>query len=384
MKRSLLLLPLGCFAVGIAVVVGSCKKDEETTNPPVTNVTVSGVVQAFGGSTIANASVQFYSGNTVAGTPVATATSNASGAWQLTLTNTGKYTYVIGATGYPTAYVTMNIASGQSTVNTGNNILAAQTINGIVNDAQTGLPIASAVVRFFSGSGNDTSGYRFADAITSASGAWTGSFTIGSYVGVIYATNHVPLVTNIPVADTTTRQLTTTVTQPVPVGQMRIILNWGLKPPDLDSHLTGDSSNTSGLPRYHVAYFNQVVRAANGDTIAFLDHDDVTSFGPETITIFKFFPGTLRYKIHDYTNRNVTGSHFMSDSSNAVVRVYTSSGLIREDHILTGTAGNQWYAYDINGATRQVTFVNTIRDGISNPADTTFRPTPLPEKTPRK
>lgn len=290
------------------------------------------------------------------------------------------YTYVVAAAGRPTAIVTVSIAQGQPNVNLGNTILATQTINGIINDAQTGQPISGAVVRFFSGASNDTSGYRFSDAITTGAGAWTGSYTIGAYVCAVYASNHVPLVTNVPVTDTTTTQLTTTITQPVPAGQMRIVLNWGALPSDLDSHLTGDSTSISGRPRYHVYYANDLILDASGDTIAFLDHDDVTSFGPETITIFRFFPGTLRYKIHDYTNRNSTGSHIMSDTSRATVRVYTSAGLLREDRILTGVAGNQWYAYDINGTTRQVTFVNTIRDGVSNPADSTFRPFGLPPK----
>ncbi|MCW5896955.1 MAG: hypothetical protein KIT50_15285, partial [Bacteroidetes bacterium] len=171
-----------------------------------------------------------------------------------------------------------------------------------------------------------------------------------------------------------------TVTQPVPPGQIRIVLNWGLKPSDLDSHLTGDSTAVAGRPRYHVFYGNRVVQAANGDTIAFLDHDDVTSYGPETITIFKFFPGTLRYKIHDYSNRNSTGSHFMSDSSDATVRVYTSAGLVREDRIVRGIAGNQWYVYDINGTTQAVSVINTIRDGVSSPTDSSFRPVALPPK----
>lgn len=385
MNRVSQVLLYGCMVGGIAVALNSCKKDETSSGPPAGgSVTVSGVVQTFGGQAIPSATVQFYSGKTITGTPAASGTSDAAGQWQLTLGSAGMYTYVVAAAGNPTAIVTVNIAQGQTTASLGNRVLASKTFNGIINDAQNGQPISGAVVRFFSGASNDTSGYRFPDAITNGSGAWTGSFTIGSYVYAVYAPNHVPLVSNVPVTDTTTTQLTTTVTQPLPAGQMRIVLNWGALPSDLDSHLTGDSSSVSGSPRYHVYYSNEMVQGANGDTIAFLDHDDVTSFGPETITIFKFFPGTLRYKIHDYSNRSTTGSYIMSDSSNATVRVYTSAGLIREDHIRTGVAGNQWYAYDINGTTRQVTFINTIRDGVSDPADSTFRPSALPAKHTRK
>lgn len=369
--------------VGALLIVAGCKKDENPVNntPYTGNVTVSGVVHTFGGQTIANAVVQFDSGNAITGTPVVTDTANAAGQWQVTVP-AGRYTYVVTAASYPTAIVTVNVPSGQATFNVGTTVLATQTINGIINDAQNGLPVANATVRFFSGSSNDTSGYRFPDLTTNAQGAWSGPFTLGTYVCAVYASNRVPLVTNIPITDTTSRQLTITLTRPVPTGQMRIVLNWGAEPSDLDSHLTGDSTTVAGRPRYHV-YFptsHLAAVAANGDTIAFLDHDDVTAFGPETITIFRFFPGTLRYKIHDYSNLGTTGSHYMSDSSGATVRVYTSAGLIREDHIRTGVAGNQWYVYDINGTNQQITFINTIRDGVSDPADSSFRPLSWPPK----
>ena len=370
------------FAVVVALlIVVGCKKDENPVNntPYTGNVTVSGIVHTFGGQAIANAVVQFDSGSTITGTSTIADTSNTAGQWQVTVPP-GRYTYVVTAATYPTAIVTVNVPSGQATFSVGTTVLATQTINGIINDAQNGLPVANATVRFFSGSSNDTTGYRFPDLTTNGQGAWSGPFTLGTYVCAVYAANRVPLVTNVPVTDTTATQLTITVTQPVPTGQMRIVLNWGLEPFDLDSHLTGDSTSVVGRPRYHVYYGNTVVQSANGDTIAYLDTDDQYSFGPETITIFRFFPGTLRYKIHDYSNRIGTGSHYMSDSSAATVRVYTSAGLVREDHILRGIAGNQWYVYDINGTNQQLTFINTIRDGVSNPADSSFRPLSLPPK----
>jgi hypothetical protein len=293
----------------------------------------------------------------------------------------GRHTIVVTKLGFPTATVNVDAVSGQN-VNVGNITLAQATLNGVVNDAQTGNFIANAIVRFTAGANLDTLGALVAQDTTNVSGQWSLRLTLGNYVCVIYASGRIPAIANVPVNDTTTQQMTTSLTPPVPAGQMRIVLNWGAQPSDLDSHLTGDSTNAGGQPRYHVYYANQVVTNAAGDTIAFLDHDDVTSYGPETITIYRFFPGTLRYKIHDFSNRNTFGSHYLSDSSNATVRVYTSAGQIREDHVVRGRAGNQWHVYTINGATREITFINTIRDSVSNPADTSFRPIALPEKKP--
>lgn len=370
------------FTVVIVVLASwmtSCKKDESgTAPPPGGNITVSGSVQAFGGQAIANAVVRFFAGSTTTGTPVAQDTTGANGQWQLTLTASGRYTCVVSGSGYPTAIVTVIVPAGQNNLNLGSTILAEGTLLGTINDAQTGQPVPSAVVRFFAGTNRDTAGVLVASETTDAQGQWSLTLTIGNYVCVVSASGWLPLVTDVPVTDTSSVSMTTSVTQPVPPGQMRIVLNWGQVPFDLDSHLTGDTSGTGS--RYHVAYFNPVVRLAAGDTVGYLDVDDVTSYGPETITIFRFFPGTLRYKIHDYTNRFITGSHYLSDSSQAIVRVYTSAGLIREDRVVTGQPGNQWHVYNINGTTQAISFVNTIRDGVSDPNDTSFSPTRFPDK----
>ena len=371
------------LVISCGFIVICCKKDSTTgPPPPPSSIAVSGTVQSFGGQGIGDAAVQFFQGNTISGTPLATDSGTSTGHWQIVLSTGGRYTRVITATGFPTSIVSVSIPTDQATVDAGHIVLAAQTINGSIHDAQSNVPIADAVVRFFSGTNSDTSGYAFADLATNDQGQWTGSFTIGSYVCVVYASDLVALVTAVAVTDTTPRQMNSTIVQTEPAGRMRIVLHWGAQPSDLDAHLTGDTSTIVTHPRYHVFYFNPVVTTPTGDTIAVLDRDAENSFGPETITIYRFFPGTLRYKVHDYTNGGTIGSHVLPDSSRAMVRVYTSAGLIRQDTIRADSAavGNQWYVYDIDGATQQITFVNTLRDSVASPTDTTFRPALLPPK----
>ncbi|WP_349677117.1 carboxypeptidase regulatory-like domain-containing protein [Marinobacter sp. UBA2678] len=75
-----------------------------------------------------------------------------------------------------------------------------------------------------------------------------------------------------------------------------ITLTWGQNPSDLDSHLLGPDSEV-GTSEFHVAFWDQVVPV--GDTVIELDVDDVTSFGPEVITIPDFpFAGRYRYLVH--------------------------------------------------------------------------------------
>lgn len=90
-------------------------------------------------------------------------------------------------------------------------------------------------------------------------------------------------------------------------NQVRIILNWGENPEDLDAHLTGPepglaASSYNDAERFHIAWYE--LSAADG--VAVLDVDDTTSFGPETVTISPppgqsvLRPGVYRYSVHHY------------------------------------------------------------------------------------
>ncbi len=76
----------------------------------------------------------------------------------------------------------------------------------------------------------------------------------------------------------------------------RFVLTWLETPRDLDSHLvTPEIDGTA----YHVYYGNRgsLVEAPFDS----LDVDDVTSFGPETMTVTQMYPGTYHYFIYNYS-----------------------------------------------------------------------------------
>ncbi len=79
-------------------------------------------------------------------------------------------------------------------------------------------------------------------------------------------------------------------------GEYRVVLTWGVYPTDLDSHIYGKKSSST----IHVYYANKE-ESLNGNTIN-LDRDDVTSYGPETIT-FKVDDTDTSYEyfIHWYS-----------------------------------------------------------------------------------
>jgi len=120
-----------------------------------------------------------------------------------------------------------------------------------------------------------------------------------------------------------------------------IVLTWGASPSDLDSHLTGPNADIS---RFHVYY------AARGSKttapFANLDVDDVSSFGPETITITQMNIGTYRYLVHDFSNRNSTTSTALG-TSGAKVQVYTATGV--QTFFVPAQAGTLWTVFELSG-----------------------------------
>jgi hypothetical protein len=129
---------------------------------------------------------------------------------------------------------------------------------------------------------------------------------------------------------------------------LRIKLTWGATPADLDSHLTGPSTLGG---RFHVYW--DAKGSLNTDPFAALDVDDVTSFGPETITITRQAAGVYRYSVHDYTNRNSTSSAALG-ASGATVTVYLR-GQIIATYAVPSAPGTTWTVFEYeNGVIRRI------------------------------
>lgn len=115
---------------------------------------------------------------------------------------------------------------------------------------------------------------------------------------------------------------------------MRIVLDWGAQPRDLDGHL--------GFPNNHVFFFKKSGADANLD----VDHTD--GFGPETITIARKHPGERYvYTVHDYTDKERPASLALS-GSDAKVFVYVGQTLIRTYYVPKDQRGNIWKVFAIS------------------------------------
>lgn len=115
---------------------------------------------------------------------------------------------------------------------------------------------------------------------------------------------------------------------------MRVVLSWGEKPFDLDSHLI--------FPGGHI-YFD-----SKEGTDANLDVDDTDSYGPETVTISKkHFGESYIYAVQDYSNKGLPNSNYLS-ASKAKVFVYVGSSLVRSYSVPAGKRGYIWTVFKLN------------------------------------
>lgn len=140
------------------------------------------------------------------------------------------------------------------------------------------------------------------------------------------------------------------------VDQIRIVLRWGEQPRDLDSHLVGPST-TGG--RFHTYYSNKTYYA-DSTRMADLDLDDVTSYGPETTTIYQMTPGIYTFLVHDYTNRNSSSSTAMGNSG-AYVRVYLGASTVAAyTFYVPSGGGTVWTVFSYDSNTGTITPINTM------------------------
>ncbi|MBE7503058.1 MAG: immunoglobulin domain-containing protein [Verrucomicrobiales bacterium] len=168
---------------------------------------------------------------------------------------------------------------------------------------------------------------------------------------VTYVSRHVDVSTN------TLTNLSFSMTPAPKPGAMRLVLNWGENPQDLDIHLV-----TAPLPggRYEVFYPVDQRGSLIMPPFAQLDVDDTDSYGPETITIAQFFDGTYYCFVHKYAGFGDLGG------SKAVVNLYDSSGLVRSIPVPTQGSGRYWEVCEIEGTSRDIRIIGRLTDTPPN------------------
>lgn len=261
-------------------------------------------------------------------------------------------------------------------------ITRTNTLTGLVTDAFNGKPVSGATI---SVSGQvtttDANGNYFVSSIpfgsleadftasnTSGPAPLTVSFTDQSAEGthtlicskegyLTYSNNRV----EIPPGETL--QLNISLSPVLNAGSVRFVLNWGAFPSDLDSHLITPEIDGQS---YHLFYDN-----AGNDTstpFAKLDFDVLSGFGPETMTIYKRFPGTYKYYVHNFSEApSITVSE-------AVLQIYDSTGLLQTLKVPSSGNGLYWYVGDLDGNTATFTLKNQLLQQPPSPVTITHPP----------
>lgn len=146
-------------------------------------------------------------------------------------------------------------------------------------------------------------------------------------------------------------------------SKLRIVMTWGEEPQDLDSHLYGPMADQN--QNFHVSYRNRT--HYEGDELYVdLDLDDVSSYGPETITIHKTNDtGIYRYYVHNYSYGLDSENTSMS-TSGAQVEIYQEDGTYHQFSIPVNQIGVYWHVFDYDAKTKRVIPVNGFSNTIEN------------------
>ncbi|MCP5094841.1 MAG: hypothetical protein GY943_04740 [Chloroflexi bacterium] len=216
--------------------------------------------------------------------------------------------------------------------------VSAGALQGQVVDATTGTPLAEGLVCI---QGTDlcaavdgNGSYTLADL---PDGDWTLTATASGYFSAEQSVT-------VVAGETGTQNVA--LSPEIVEGDIRIILTWGETPTDLDSYLGVPSED-------ELSYINyQDKGAADSFPFAYLDLDDESQFGPETITISERVSGTYSYIVDIYQS---SGSF-----DGVLVQVYGPTGLIAEFNGPTDGEGSTWWVFDLDGDTDAITEVNKL------------------------
>lgn len=334
---------------------------------------IAGVVQGSNGDVLQGANITAYrtsTGDSNLEDYYSTTLTDVNGNYEFILRE-GMYTLNIYKTGYLPVVIKDVYVTPNETNYMENTILTNWVLNslfakaeGSVINAINGEPIGEAEVKFRPGWNNKTGNYVSSilgiekKATTDTLGKFSVELGIGNYTAEITKDGFITGYFNIVALNSITSEQVLVLTPVLSEQEYRIVLTWGESPTDLDSHLV---AKTADEKLFHIFYANPEYMNSENEYIAKLDVDDVTSFGPETVTITVNASDlencTFKYMVHDFTNRQRTQSNALS-LSGAIVHVYQGNDLIRTFHAPADKEGTVWNVFEIKDY--QITPINTF------------------------
>lgn len=117
-------------------------------------------------------------------------------------------------------------------------------------------------------------------------------------------------------------------------GEIRVVLEWGATPTDLDTHVSGTSSNGKNF----YIHFGNKTYYESGESVAVLDVDDTNGYGPETFTLSDT-GAEFSYWIEDYTTSGTMST------SGATVKVYLPNESSPQIYNVPSGVDNIWEVF---------------------------------------
>lgn len=302
------------------------------------------VISATTGGPIAGAILAFRDNG---GTVVDSAVTQADGSYQTVPLVAGVYTADVTANGFSgTEVFDVAPAQGGTTLPTIPLVgidVSGGNIQGTVTDARTGLALAGVTLELRDGV-NNTSGQTVSGAVSDTAGF----YSIQAPAGTFTVLAHQPGYADAQLIVGNQGGLTNQNLSLSPSGSndIRIVLNWGATPTDLDSHLTGPDKASPGT-RFHIFYAQP--GNLDSDPFAALDVDNTSGFGPETITITQQSSGVYRYSVYDFADGDTTSGSPLA-ASGARVDLYINGTRVQQ-FFVPNQPGTLWTVFELNGST---------------------------------
>lgn len=300
----------------------------------------------------------------------ANSTPYSDGAFGLRTTS-GTHRVSVAAYGYLTrTVVNVRVNRGVTTYLSDSrlvpNTATNTSITGLITDATTGEPVPNVSIRFREYHNNnggayvkDSSGSPYTISTDDNGNYSTSSLPIGYYTLEASRNGYITQYADIVVGAGDYNEFSMSPT--LDNDEYRVVLTWGASPRDLDSHLAAEG--------VHVYYADKT------DVYCNLDHDDTSSYGPETITITDLGAlGGFTYMVHNYTDRSASSTSASAGNmaaSGAVVKLFRGSQLIKAYYVPASGMGTVWTVFSLSASGR-ITTHNTF-SYESNPSSVGYQ-----------
>ena len=207
------------------------------------------------------------------------------------------------------------------------------TSSGTIHNALTGGTVEGVSLTVRKGWNNLSTGDVVSTIVTDENGCYSVTLPIGNYTLYAEKPGFVAVSFNIVVQTVATNNQNASITPIISGDKFRVVLTWGLDPRDLDSHMEGTLSNGG---KFHVFYGSK--SAFDGEVeVCNLDVDDVTSYGPETITLNATNSTPYYFYIHRFA-----GSGSIATSS-AKIMLYQGENLVATFNVPTDLGSDDYW-----------------------------------------